>query len=119
MVCMGQTRIVDGSRRDRSPPPVTSPGRSLGTRRPALLQRLEPGAHLADEELRLLPGREMCAFIELVVVDQLGIRLLCPTPWGRVDLFRESAHGDRDFDAPHIEEAAGWKIMPGVPVEAC
>jgi hypothetical protein len=36
-----------------------------------------------------------------------------------VDLFGESAHGNRDLDAPHIEEAAGRKIMPGVPVEAC
>ena len=52
-------------------------------------------------------------------MDELGIRLLRPTLRRLVDLFGESAHGDRDLDAPHIEEAAGRKIMPGVPVEAC
>src|SRR5918994_4848101 len=84
-----------------------------------LPQRLETRAHLAHEELRLLPRREVCAFFELVVVDQLGIRLLRPTPRHLVYLFGERAHGHRDLDAPHIEEAAGRKIMPGVPVQAC
>ena len=51
-------------------------------------------------------------------MDELGIRLLSPALRRLVDLVGESAHGDRDLDAPHVEEAAGRKIMPGVPVEA-
>src|SRR5258705_325917 len=35
-------------------------------------ERLEGGAHLGGEERRLLPGREMRAFVELVVMDELG-----------------------------------------------
>src|SRR5829696_7711656 len=57
-----------------------------------LLQRREARAHLPHEELRLLPGGEVCAFVELVVVDQLGIRLLRPTP-GR----RRSRRGRRSW----------------------
>src|SRR6202022_378365 len=85
----------------------------------ALAQRFECRAKFAHKQLRLFPGRKMRALGEPVVVDELGIRLLSPTLRRLVDLFGESAHGDRDLDAPHIEEAAGWKIMPGVPVEAC
>src|SRR5437016_8948238 len=84
-----------------------------------LPQRFECSAHLVHKELRLLPGRKVRAFGEPVVVDELGIRLLSPTLRCLVDLFAESAHGDRDLDAPHIKEAAGRKIMPRVPVEAC
>src|SRR5712672_2656175 len=82
-------------------------------------QRPEARANLRDKMLRLLPGREVGALVELVVVDELWIRLLSPTRRRLVDLFGESAHGDGDLHAPHIEEAAGWKIMPGIPVEAC
>src|SRR5262245_46071024 len=84
-----------------------------------LAQRLTAREHGGHEQLRLFPRREVSAFGEPVVVDQLGIRLLSPTLRRLVDLFGESAHGDRDLDAPHVEEAAGRKIMPGVPVEAC
>src|SRR5262245_31123980 len=56
---------------------------------------------------------------DAVVVDELGIRLLSPTPRRLVDLFGESAHGHRDCDAPYIEETAGRKLVPRVPVEAC
>ena len=38
-----------------------------------LPQRLEPRAHLCHEELWLFPGREVPAFVELVVVHELGI----------------------------------------------
>src|SRR6476660_6597272 len=61
----------------------------------------------------------MGALGEPVVVDELGIGLLSPTLGRLVDLFGKSAHGDWDLDAPHIEEAASRKMMPGVPVEAC
>ena len=50
------------------------------------------------KKLRLLPRREVPALGELVVVDQLGIRLLRPAPRGLIELVREGAHGDRDGD---------------------
>src|SRR6266850_2015139 len=85
-----------------------------------LSQRLERRAQIGHEKLRLLPGREVGALVVLVEEDEFGISLLSPTLWRLVDLFGESAHGDRDLDAPHIEEAtAGRKSMPGVPVQAC
>src|SRR5215831_11418929 len=86
---------------------------------PELPQRPKRSAHLVHKQLRLLPGRKMRALGKAVVVDELGIRLLSPTLRRLVDLFGESAHSDRDLDASNIEEAAGRKIMPGVPVEAC
>src|ERR1043166_6734924 len=84
-----------------------------------LPQRSERRAQIGHEKLRLLPGREVAAFVVLVVENEFGIRFLSPTLWRLVDLFGESAHGDRDLDAPHIEEAARRKIMRGVPVELC
>src|ERR1043166_9092710 len=82
-----------------------------------LPQRLERRAQITHEKLWLLPGREVCAFVVLVVKDEFRIRLFSPTLWRLVDFFRESAYGDRNLDAPHIEEAAGRKIMSRVPVE--
>src|SRR3954452_7849905 len=43
-----------------------------------LAKRAEPRADLGDEQLRLLPGRKVPALVELVVVDEVGIGLLCP-----------------------------------------
>jgi hypothetical protein len=56
----------------------------------------------------------VAALVELVVMDELGIRPLCPAPRGRVDLVGEGAHGDRDLDALDVEEGRAC----GVPVEA-
>src|SRR5271169_2530164 len=81
-------------------------------------QRPERRSHLLNEELRLLPGGEVSALGKLVVVDQLRVRPLCPTPRGLVDLVGEGADGDRDFDAPHVEEACSVRDLRGVPVEA-
>jgi hypothetical protein len=38
----------------------------------------------------------MPAFGQLVVIDELGIRPLCPTPRSLIELVRKSAHGNRD-----------------------
>jgi hypothetical protein len=35
-------------------------------------QRLERGAHLGGEQVRLLPGGEVAAFAELVAVDEVA-----------------------------------------------
>ena len=45
----------------------------------------------------------MPAFLNPVVVDQFGIRPLCPGPRGWIEFVREDAHGNRDGDAFGIE----------------
>src|SRR5580765_7578828 len=59
-----------------------------------LSQCLESRAHLSHEGLRLLPRREVAPFLEPVVVNELWIRPLRPTPRRRTDLVGERAHGD-------------------------
>ena len=46
----------------------------------------------------------MPAFVELVVVDQFGIRPLCPTPRSWIQLVRKLAHGNGDRHAFDIEK---------------
>src|SRR6476661_4952334 len=83
-----------------------------------LAKRPEPGADLLAEELRLLPGRKVPAFVELVVMNELGIRPLGPAPWGRKEVVREGAHGDRDVDAFDIEKAEpALQLANPLPVE--
>ena len=45
----------------------------------------------------------MSALWQAVVMDQFGIRLLCPTPRGWIEFVRKDAHGNRDGDAFGIE----------------
>src|SRR3954471_14757525 len=59
-------------------------------------KRPEGRAQLGDEVLRLLPSGVVPAFVEPVVVDQLGVGAFRPAAWRRVDLIREDAYGDRD-----------------------
>src|SRR4051812_6600956 len=73
--------------------------------RVGLAKRAEPRAQLGGVQLRLLPGGEVPALVELVVMDQVGIRLLCPTPRHLIELVREDAHGYRDRYALRVEEA--------------
>jgi Pyridine nucleotide-disulphide oxidoreductase, dimerisation domain len=82
-----------------------------------LPQRLERCAHLSGEQLRLFPGGEVTAFGEPVVMDQLRVGPLGPAPRRRVELVGEDAHGDRDLDAPGVEEASRWMVRV-VPVKA-
>jgi hypothetical protein len=57
----------------------------------------------------------VAAFVDLVVIDEFGIRPLCPTPWGWIDLVRKDAHGNRDGDTfgSEIREFSA----PMLPVE--
>jgi hypothetical protein len=48
------------------------------------------GAYFFREELRLLPGRKVSALGKLVVVDELRIRPLCPTPRRRIEFIRNT-----------------------------
>src|SRR5215813_2972968 len=80
-------------------------------------ERFERRPHLRSEELGLFPGGEVAAFGHLVVVDQLRIRPLRPTARRLIKLIREGAHGDRNLDAPGVEETAG-RMVRVVPVKA-
>ena len=71
-----------------------------------LAQRPEAGPELGGEEPGLLPGREVAALVELVVVDELGVCPLGPAPRRLILFAREYAHGNRDGDAFGIEKAA-------------
>src|SRR5262245_60792509 len=56
----------------------------------------------------------MTAFVELVKMNQFGIRPLCPTAWSGIEFVREDAHGNRDGDAFGIEIP---KFAPILPIE--
>src|SRR5688572_23052670 len=57
------------------------------------------------EELRLFPGCKMPAFVELVVVDEVGVRLLHPILRRVVELARKRARRSRGPEALRREEA--------------
>src|SRR5215472_9543821 len=70
-----------------------------------LAQLLERRPHLGGEEVRLFPGGEVAAPVDLVVVDEvLGIRALRPAARGLVELVGEDADGERDRDGLGVEE---------------
>ena len=76
-------------------------------------QRVEARAKLVREGLRLLPGGEMAALGQPVVVDQLGIGLLGPALRRGVDLVRKGADRRRQRDALGREE--GELALPVEP----
>src|SRR5215204_2399904 len=76
----------------------------------SLAKRPERGPHLGREELRLLPGREVVALVDLVEVDEVGIGLLGPTARRLIELTREDAHGGRNRGALDVEEAE--RVLP-------
>src|SRR5262249_34153505 len=67
--------------------------------------------------LWLFPGCEMATLGEPTVMNEFGIRFLCPAPRCRIDLVGEGAHRDGDLDASHVEETTGWEVRV-VPVES-
>src|SRR5687768_4446280 len=70
-----------------------------------LPQRLEPHPQLIHEGLRLLPGGKVTTLGKPVVVDQVGICLLRPTPRRLGEFIREGAHGYRKLHALRAKEA--------------
>src|SRR5215203_2533666 len=70
-----------------------------------LAQRSQASANLFHEELRLLPCRKVPTLVELVVMDEVRIGLLCPTPRHLIEIVRKDAHGYRNGDALRVEEA--------------
>src|SRR5262249_20311020 len=89
-----------------------SAGRLAATRGSARFQNgrlakcAERGAHLLGEQLRLFPGGEVAALLDLVEVDEVGVGVLRPASRSLVLLAREDADGDWMGDALHVEEAA-------------
>src|SRR5262245_27386198 len=69
-----------------------------------LSQRLETGAKIFHDCLRLLPRGKVRACRMTLVVRQLGIGLFGPLPRNRADLLREGAYHDRDRDPLRSEE---------------
>ncbi len=55
----------------------------------------------------------MPALVELVVMDELRIRTLRPTPGGWIEFVRKDAHGNRNGDAFGVE----IPFTPIFPVE--
>src|SRR5688572_18313391 len=80
---------------------------SAGLEHPSQLgaQRLEAGAKFVRENLRLLPGSKVTTLGKPVVVDQVGICLLCPTPRRLGEFIREGADGHRNLHALRAKEA--------------
>jgi hypothetical protein len=75
-----------------------------------LPQRPKRCPELGGEALWLFPGRKVPAFVELVVMDELGIRSLCPAPRHSIDLIREHAHGNRDRNV--LRGKKGQLVLP-------
>src|SRR3954467_7747458 len=97
------TGMLGGSGTPVPRPPAPSTLRGNALRGP---HRTESRADLLGEEGRLLPGGEMPALVDLVVVDEVGIRLLRPAPRRLVLLARKDGDSDRDRDTFGVEEAA-------------
>src|SRR3954453_9323852 len=77
-----------------------------------LAQRPQPVAELGGIQLRLLPGGEVTAAVNLVEVDEVGIRRLRPAPGSLVELVRENAYGHRNGDVADVGEAAVPQVLP-------
>src|SRR3954447_11464016 len=60
-----------------------------------LAKRAERSSHLGREELRLLPGGEVAAPVDLVEVREVGVGHLDPAARGSPDLVGERREGDR------------------------
>src|SRR5687768_18006914 len=53
------------------------------------------GTYLFRKKLWLFPGGEVPPLADLVVMDEVGICLLCPAPRGWIEFVGEDAHSNR------------------------
>ena len=67
-------------------------------------QRSERCPEIFGEQHRLFPGGEVTALVDLVVVNQIGVRLFYPTTRRLVELVRECRHGDWNLDTLGITQ---------------
>src|SRR5262245_4857083 len=90
---------------------------TIQRRRLGIAQRSEARSHVLRQEFWLLPGREVPAFVVLVVVDKPGIRLLRPSPRGWIQLVRKHAHGNGDGNALDTEKVKLVLPVETLPIE--
>src|SRR4029453_16891235 len=75
-------------------------------------QRFERGSEFLGENRRLLPRREVTALFRLVVVNEIGVGSLGPTPRRLILLAWKDAHGCGELHPFHVEKTA-----PVFPIE--
>ena len=82
-------------------------------------QRSERCPEIFGEQHRLFPGGEVTALVDLVVVNQIGVRLFYPTTRRLVELVRECRHGDWNLDTLGIHTIKGGRTgyVSGPPSE--
>src|SRR5262245_23036191 len=84
----------------------------------ALPKRSERGSELGAKQLRLFPGREVAAFVDLVEVGQVAIGAPRPGLRGPVDLLRKHADGDRQRNVGGLLCGRDQNALAGgLPVE--
>lgn len=102
---------IRGLVRIAEPPPASAAiGRRIGGRKASAASGMQLGA--PRQKLGLLPGREAATFVDLVVIEEVGICPLRPAARRLVLLAREHGHCDRSGDTLGIEEPA-----PVLPVK--
>src|SRR5215211_1298663 len=69
-----------------------------------LTQRPERRSHFRAKNERLFPGSEVSALLELVVMNELWKRPLCPRSRSRIDFVWEHAHRHWNRNILHIEK---------------
>src|SRR5262245_15256505 len=84
----------------------------------ALPERSERRAELGREQVRLFPGREVTAPVDLVVVSEGGICLLDPAARGRDDLTGERGESDRNGDRRGSLARGATRGLSALPVGA-
>src|SRR5262245_40326110 len=70
---------------------------------PDSAQRFERRPEFLSENHRLLPCREVAALLGMMVVDEVGIGLLCPAPRRLILLAGEDADRYWDLNALRVE----------------
>src|SRR3954468_8061925 len=88
---MGRSGTEGGFKDNGHVPEAAGRSGAARSRHPGLAQRSQARAHLFCEEVRLLPGGEVPAHRQSVVVDEVGICLLRPTPRHLIELVRKDA----------------------------
>src|SRR5258708_12452052 len=89
--------------------------------RPRSAERSKRGTDLFREKFRLFPGRKVPALVQLVVMDEFGIRPLCPTPRGCIDLVWKDPHRNRVGDVLGVKKRylffpiAPTRLHPRIP----
>ena len=108
----GADRVVSG-RAQRKVAFGSMPGWKAGRPQLGLRSGRNAGSHLRAEQLRLFPGGEMAAFVDLVEIDELVIGPLGPTPRRLIVLAGKDAHRSRDRDVGGVV-----KVDVTFPIEA-